>query len=79
MNSYLDQVLLEAAKRYLKSLDDEQFRELTCDLTNLHDGLICLVYFEALRRFRNPVRITADIFTRAKRTIKDFLRKMRKK
>ena len=76
MNDYLDQFLLETAKDYLKSLSDEQFLALTCNLTTLHDGLIRLVHNQSLaRRFRAPNRVTAGIFDRRKDTIKKFLHK----
>lgn len=40
MYTELDLFLLDAAKGYIRSLSDEQFLALTCDLTNLHDELI---------------------------------------
>ena len=39
MNDYLEQFLLEVVKDHLKSLSDEQFLALSCNLTTLHDGL----------------------------------------
>jgi hypothetical protein len=60
MVSDLDLFLLEQAKGYLKSLSDEQFLALTCNLTNLHDGLIRLVHNQSLSRsFRAPNGVTA--------------------
>ena len=76
MNDYLDQFLLETAKGYLKSLSDEQFLALTCNLTTLHDGLIRLVYHQAIYRcLRAPIRVTADVFLCTKANIKYFLSK----
>ena len=40
MNDYLEQFLLEVVKDHLKSISDEQFLALTCNLTTLHDELI---------------------------------------
>lgn len=63
MNDYLEQFLLEVVKDHLKSLSDEQFLALSCNLTTLHDGLIRQVYNQALvRKFRAPNRVTADVF-----------------
>ena len=63
MTDYLELFLLEVVKTHLKSLSDAEFLALTCDLTKLHDGLVRLVYNQALRRqFRAPNRVTADIF-----------------
>ena len=69
MYTELDQFLLEAAKSYLPLLSDEQFLALTCDLTNLHDGLIRTVHQQSLkRRFRAPFNVTADVFLCSKDT-----------
>ena len=74
MTDYLEQFILEVVKDYLKSLSDEDFRALTCDLTKLHDGLIRQVYNQAcLRNFRAPIRVTADVFVCSKQNIKFFL------
>ena len=74
MKTEFEQVLLEQAKGYLKSLSDEDFLALTCNLTTLHDGLIRLVYHQAIIRcLRAPVRITADIFVCTKRNITKYL------
>jgi len=76
MKTELEQFLLEAAKGFLRSLNDEQFLALTCNLTTLHDGLIRLVHNQSLiRQFRAPNRVTAAIFDRRKDTIKKFLHK----
>ena len=76
MQTELDQVLLEAARGYLKSLNDEQFLAMTCDLTNLHNRLIRLVHTEALiRQFRAPIRVTADFFMLTKSSVIKNLRK----
>ena len=76
MYTELDQFLLEAAKSYLLSLSDEQFLALTCDLTNLHDGLIRTVHQQSLkRRFRAPFNVTADVFLCSKDNIKYFINK----
>lgn len=76
MNYELEQVLLEAAKAYLKTLSNEDFLALTCHLTTLHDGLIRLVYHQAIIRcFRAPIRVTADVFVCSKDNIKHFLRR----
>ena len=76
MYTELDQFLLEAAKSYLPSLSDEQFLALTCDLTNLHDGLIRTVHQQSLkRRFRAPFNVTADVFLCSKDNIKYFINK----
>ena len=73
---YLEQLLLEVAKEHLKSLSDAEFLALTCNLTSLHDGLIRQVYNQALhRRFRAPLRVTADIFVCSKRNISKFLKR----
>jgi hypothetical protein len=75
MKTELEQFLLEEAKGFLRSLSDEQFLALTCNLTTLHDGLIRLVHNQSLnRKFRAPNRVTAEIFDRRKDTIKKFLR-----
>lgn len=42
MKTEFEQILLETAKGYLKSLSDAEFLALTCNLTSLHDGLIRL-------------------------------------
>ena len=74
MTDYLEQFLLEAAQGYLKSLSDEQFLALTCNLTTLHDGLIRQVYNQAcVRNFRAPIRATADVFACSKRNISKYL------
>ena len=79
MNYNLEQVMLEVAKDYLKSLDNEQFLALTCDFTILHNGLIRLVYNQSiLRNVKAPVRNTADVFLCTKGNIKHFLRKHEK-
>lgn len=76
MNDYLEQFLLEVVKDHLKSLSDEQFLALTCNLTTLHDGLIRQVYNQACHRnFRAPVRVTADIFVCTKRNISKYLKR----
>lgn len=73
---YLEQFLLEVAKEHLKSLSNAEFLALTCNLTTLHDGLIRLVYNQALaRKFRAPLRVTADIFVCSKRNISKFLKR----
>jgi hypothetical protein len=74
MKTELEQIMLEAAKAYLKTLTNEQFLALTCNLTLLHDGIIRLVYHQAIIRcLRAPVRITADIFVCTKRNISKYL------
>ena len=74
MNDYLEQFLLEAAKGYLKSLSDAEFLALSCDLSQLHDGLIRQVYNQAIRRqMRAPIRVTADVFRCSKRNICKYL------
>ena len=74
MYSELDLFLLEQAKGYLKSLSNEQFLALTCNLTTLHDGLIRQVYNQALvRNFRAPIRASADVFLCSKRNITKYL------
>ena len=76
MYTELDLFLLEAAKSYLLSLSDEQFLALTCDLTNLHDGLIRTVHQQSLkRRFRAPFKVSADVFLCSKDNIKYFINK----
>lgn len=76
MKTELEQFLLEVVKDHLKSLSDEQFLALTCNLTQLHDGLIRQVYNQALRRqFRAPNRVTADIFVCTKRNISKYLKR----
>ena len=78
MNKNLEQVLLEAAKGYLKSLSNEEMLALTCNLTTLHDELIRLVYHQAIIRcFRAPLRVTADIFLCSKRNISKYLGRKR--
>ena len=68
MQTELETIMLEAAKEHLKTLTNEQFLALTCNLTTLHDGIIRLVYHQALIRcFRAPVRVTADVFVCTKR------------
>ena len=63
MYTELDLFLLDAAKGYIRSLSDEQFLALTCDLTNLHDELIRTVHRQSLhRKFRAPFKVTADVF-----------------
>ena len=76
MNDYLEQFLLEVVKDHLKSLSDEQFLALSCNLTTLHDGLIRQVYNQACHRnFHAPVRVTADIFVCTKRNISKYLKR----
>ena len=66
MYTELDLFLLDAAKAYIRSLSDEQFLALTCDLTNLHDELIRTVHMQSLhRKFRAPFKVTADVFLKA--------------
>ena len=73
---YLEQFLLEVVKNHLKSLSDAEFLALTCNLTILHDGLIRLVYNQACnRKFRAPLRISADIFVCSKRNISKYLKR----
>ena len=73
---YLEKFLLEVVKDHLKSLSDAEFLALTCNLTTLHDGLIRQVYNQALaRKFRAPLRATADVFLCTKANIKYFLSK----
>ena len=74
MNTYLDQFLLEVVKDYLKSLSQAEFLALTCDLSQIHDGLIRQVYNQAcIRNFRAPIRVTADVFGCSKRNITKYL------
>ena len=74
MQTELETIMLEAAKDHLKTLNDEQFLALTCNLTTLHDGIIRLVYHQAIIRcFRAPVRVTADVFLCTKRNISKYL------
>ena len=74
MKTELEQVLLEVAKDYLKSLSNEEFFALTCNLTSLHDGLIRLVFNQAMNRcLRAPIRVTADVFLCTKRNISKYL------
>ena len=76
MKTELEQLLLEVVKDHLRSLSDEQFLALTCDLTQLHDGLIRQVYNQAcLRNFRAPLRVSADIFVCTKRNISKYLKR----
>ena len=76
MKTDLDQFLLEEAKGFLRSLSDEQFLALTCNLTTLHDGLIRLVHNQSLdRKFRAPNRVTADVFVCSKSAIIKILKK----
>lgn len=74
METQIEKIMLKAAKAYLESLDDEQFLALTCELSNLHNGIIRLVHTQSLiRQFRAPMRVTADIFQCTKRNIRHFL------
>ena len=74
MQTELETIMLEAAKDHLKTLTNEQFLALTCNLTTLHDGIIRLVYHQAIIRcFRAPVRVTADVFLCTKRNISKYL------
>lgn len=74
MKDYLEQFLLEVVNDHLKSLSNEQFLALTCNSTSLHDGLIRLVYNQAIiRGFRAPLRVTADVFGCSKRNISKYL------
>ena len=76
MKTELEQFLLEVVKDHLRSLSDEQFLALTCNLTQLHDGLIRQVYNQAcLRNFRAPLRVSADIFVCTKRNISKYLKR----
>ena len=76
MKKEFEQILLETAKGYLKSLSDAEFLALTCNLTSLHDGLIRLVHNQSLcRKFRAPNRITADVFMQTKSSIIKNLQK----
>lgn len=70
MNTALEQIMLEAAKAHLRQLDDEQFLAVSCDLQQLHDGIIRIVYHQSLRRmYRAPRRVTADVFLLSKKQI----------
>ena len=70
MNTALEQIMLEAAKAHLQQLDDEQFLAVSCDLQQLHDGIIRIVYHQSLRRmYRAPRRVTADVFLLSKKQI----------
>lgn len=76
MYTELDLFLLDAATGYIRSLSDEQFLALTCDLTNLHDELIRTVHMQSLhRKFRAPFKVTADVFLCSKDNIKYFVNK----
>ena len=76
MYTELDLFLLDAAKGYVRSLSDEQFLALTCDLTNLHDELIRMVHQQSInRKFRAPYKVTADVFLCSKDNIKYFINK----
>ena len=76
MNTELEQFLLEQAKGYLKSLSNEDFLALTCNLTNLHDELIRTIHMQSLhRKFRAPFKVTADVFLCSKDNIKYFVNK----
>lgn len=77
--NYLDELILAFVKRYIKQLSDDEFLELTCDLKNLHDRLIEIIYGESSLRFRNPTRVTADILGRTKDLIRHFLKEIRKR
>ena len=70
MNTALEQIMLEAAKAHLQQLDDEQYLAVSCDLQQLHDGIIRIVYHQSLRRmYRAPRRVTADVFLLSKKQI----------
>ena len=70
MNTALEQIMLEAAKAHLQQLDDEQLLAVSCDLQQLHDGIIRIVYHQSLRRmYRAPRRVTADVFLLSKKQI----------
>ena len=76
MQTDLEVIMLEAARGYLQTLNDEQFLALSCDLSQLHDGIIRIVHNQSLRRnFRAPKRVTADVFLRSKKQIGRVLRK----
>ena len=74
----LDEVLLDFAKEYIKNLSNEEYLGLAYNSKHLHDKLIEFVYGQSSLRFKNPTRVTADIFGLAKSSIKDFMRKLRK-
>ena len=68
--------MLEEAKSYLKSLDDEQFLAISCDLIALHDGIVRLVFNQSIiRGMRAPNRITADVFLLSKKQIGRIIKK----
>ena len=73
MKTELEIVLLEAAKGYLKSLSDEQFLALTCDIFALIVGLVRLVRNESAARNINPTDNTAKTFRRSPRHIRRLL------
>ena len=77
MQTELEQIMLEAAISYLQTLDNEQFLAVSCDLTQLHDGIIRIVHNQSLqRKFRAPNRVTADVFLRSKKQIGRVLKKI---
>ena len=75
MNTALEQIMLEAAKAHLQQLDDEQFLAVSCDLQQLHDGIIRIVYHQSLRRmYRAPRRVT-DKRERSKEKINNMIQR----
>ena len=76
MQMNLEKMMLGAAESYLKSLNDDQFLAITCNLPNLHDGIIRLVHNQSLTRcFRAPNRVTAGVFGLSKKQIGRILQK----
>ena len=73
MNDRFELFLLEAAKRYLKSLSNEDFLALTCDIYALITGLVRLVRNESAARNINATDNTAQTFHRSKRHIRRIL------
>ena len=92
MNDQLDQTILEMVRMYLRSVSDNDFLALTCNLTALCAGLVHVVYDEVLRRqaqeinkpengqqFKYLNKIVAAVFDRSVRHIRRIVMKVSKK
>lgn len=73
METELHEVLLDMAKPYLRSLNDDDFLALTCDSFLLIVGLVRLIRNESARRNINPTANTARTFYRTPRHIRRLL------
>lgn len=69
MKTELHEVILTWVKDYVRSLSDNDFLALTCNMRQLFCGLVSIIREESSRRNINPTSNTARTFDRSPRQI----------